>query len=152
MYIGLLNHPNIDQADLTSIKGCFSGSAPLPVEVIKDFESKTGAVIVEGYGLTETRPVTHVNPFAGGKRKVGSIGMPISDTECRIVDLVDGESDMPVGEAGELLVRGPQVMEAYHNKPEETADTLTPTAGSTPATSPKWTKRAIFTSSTAKRT
>jgi long-chain acyl-CoA synthetase len=125
MYIGLINHPNIDQADLTSIKGCFSGSAPLPVEVIKAFESKTGAVIVEGYGLTETCPVTHVNPFAGGKRKVGSIGIPISDTECRIVDLADGESDLPLGEAGELLVRGPQVMEAYHNNPEETANTLT---------------------------
>jgi long-chain acyl-CoA synthetase len=126
MYIGLLNHNGIDQADLTSIKGCFSGSAPLPVEVIKGFESKTGAVIVEGYGLTETCPVTHVNPFAGGKRKVGSIGIPISDTECRIVDLADGETDLPVGEAGELLIRGPQVMEAYHNNPEETANTLTP--------------------------
>jgi len=125
MYIGILNHPHIDNIDLTSIKGCFSGSAPLPLEVIRDFESKTGAVIVEGYGLTESSPVTHVNPFSGGKRKVGSIGIPISDTECRIVDLVDGNTDVPVGEPGEILVKGPQVMKGYWNRPDETASTLT---------------------------
>ena len=125
MYIGILNHPYIDKIDLTSIKGCFSGSAPLPVEVIRDFEEKTGAVIVEGYGLTESSPVTHVNPFAGGKRKVGSIGVPIPDTQCRIVDLIDGTKDLPVGEPGELLVKGPQVMKGYWNKAGETADTLT---------------------------
>ena len=125
MYIGILNHPHIDNIDLTSIKGCFSGSAPLPLEVIRDFESKTGAVIVEGYGLTESSPVTHVNPFSGGKRKVGSIGIPISDTECRIVDLVDGNTDVPVGESGEILVKGPQVMKGYWNRPDETASTLT---------------------------
>jgi long-chain acyl-CoA synthetase len=125
MFIGLLNHPKIDQTDLTSIKGCFSGSAPLPVEVIRDFEKKTKAVIVEGYGLTETSPVTHINPFSGGKRKIGSIGIPIPDTECRIVDLERGIDDMPVGESGEVLIRGPQVMSGYHDKPEETAATLT---------------------------
>jgi len=125
MYIGILNHPHIDHIDLTSIKGCFSGSAPLPLEVIRDFENKTGAVIVEGYGLTESSPVTHVNPFSGGKRKVGSIGIPISDTKCRIVDLVDGDTDVPLGESGEILVKGPQVMKGYWNRPEETARTLT---------------------------
>ena len=125
MFIGLLNHPKIDSTDLTSIKGCFSGSAPLPVEVIREFEKKTGAVIVEGYGLTETTPVTHINPFGGGKRKVGSIGIPIPDTECRIVDLESGVEDMPVGESGEVMIRGPQVMGGYHNKPEETSATLT---------------------------
>jgi len=125
MYIGILNHPHIDNIDLTSIKGCFSGSAPLPLEVIRDFENKTGAVIVEGYGLTESSPVTHVNPFSGGKRKVGSIGIPISDTECRIVDLVDGDTDVPIGEPGEIIVKGPQVMKGYWNRPEETASTLT---------------------------
>lgn len=124
MYIGMLNHPEINKIDMTSIKGCFSGSAPLPVEVIKDFEEITGAVIVEGFGLTETSPVTHINPFAGGKRKVGSIGIPISDTECRIVDLNDGKTDVPVGETGELLIKGPQIMKGYWNKPEETAETL----------------------------
>jgi long-chain acyl-CoA synthetase len=124
MYIGILNHANIDKIDLTSINGCFSGSAPLPVEVITDFESKTGAVIVEGFGLTESSPVTHINPYAGGKRKVGSIGIPISDTDCRIVDLNDGETEVPVGESGELLVKGPQVMKGYWNKPDDTANTL----------------------------
>ena len=124
MYIGMLNDPLIDKTPVSSIKGCFSGSAPLPVEVIKDFESRTGAVIVEGYGLTESSPVTHVNPFAGGKRKVGSIGVPISDTECRIVDLQDGITDLPVGEIGELVIKGPQVMAGYWNRPDATADTL----------------------------
>jgi len=125
MYIGILNHPDINKTDMTSIKGCFSGSAPLPLEIIRDFENKTGAVIVEGFGLTESSPVTHVNPFAGGKRKVGSIGVPISDTQCRIVDVDDGETDLPVGESGELLIKGPQVMKGYWNNPEETAKTLT---------------------------
>ncbi|MFC1516538.1 long-chain fatty acid--CoA ligase [Thermodesulfobacteriota bacterium] len=125
MYIGMLNHPDINKTDMTSIKGCFSGSAPLPLEVIRDFEQKTKAVIVEGFGLTETTPVTHVNPFAGGKRKAGSVGVPISDTECRIADLNDGTKDMPVGETGELLIRGPQVMKGYWNRPEETASTFT---------------------------
>lgn len=125
MYIGILNHPDIHKTDLTSIKGCFSGSAPLPVEVIREFEEKTGAVIVEGYGLTETSPVTHVNPFAGGKRKVGSIGLPISDTLSRIVDLETGTKDVSVGESGELLIKGPQVMKGYHNMPGETAAAFT---------------------------
>lgn len=124
MYIGMLNHPNVAKTNLTSIKGCFSGSAPLPKEVIRDFEKKTGAIIVEGYGLTETTPVTHVNPFKG-KRKVGSIGLPIPDTECRIVDLEEGKTDLPLGEPGELLIRGPQVMKGYLNMPQETAEVLT---------------------------
>jgi len=125
MYIGILNHPDINKTDMTSIKGCFSGSAPLPVEVIRAFEEKTGAVIVEGYGLTETSPVTHINPFSGGKRKVGSIGLPISDTLCRIVDLETGNTDVPLGETGEVLIKGPQVMNGYRNMPDESAATLT---------------------------
>ena len=123
MFIGLLNHPKIEQTDLTSIKGCFSGSAPLPVEVIREFEKKTGSVIVEGFGMTESSPVTHINPF-NGQRKAGSIGLPISDTLCRVVDLNDGKTDLPIGEAGELLVKGPQVMKGYWNNPEATAETL----------------------------
>jgi long-chain acyl-CoA synthetase len=124
MYIGMLNHPDLNKTDMTCLKGCFSGSAPLPVEVIREFEAKTGAVIVEGFGMTETTPVTHINPFAGGARKVGSVGVPVSDTECRIVDLETGMTDMPLGETGELIIRGPQVMKGYWNKPEETAQTL----------------------------
>jgi long-chain acyl-CoA synthetase len=123
MYIGMLEHPDIGKTDLTSIKGCFSGSAPLPVEVINTFEAKTGAVIVEGFGLTETSPVTHINPFKG-KRKVGSVGIPLSDTECRIVALNDANTDVAVGETGELLVRGPQVMKGYWNRPDATAETI----------------------------
>ncbi|MBL0715655.1 MAG: long-chain fatty acid--CoA ligase [Desulfosarcina sp.] len=123
MYIGMLDHPKISQTDLTCIKGCFSGSAPLPVEVIRDFEAKTGSVIVEGFGLTESTPVTHINPF-GGQRKVGSIGIPIPDTEARIVDLNDPTTEMPVGETGELVVRGPQVMQGYWQRPEATAETI----------------------------
>lgn len=124
MYIGILAHPKISKMDISCIKGCFSGSAPLPVEVIKEFEAKTGAVIVEGFGLTESSPVTHINPFAGGIRKVGSVGVPVPDTECRIVDLETGTQLLPVGDAGELIMRGPQIMKGYLNRPEETAQTL----------------------------
>ncbi len=124
MFIGILEHPDIEKTDLTSLRGCFSGSAPLPVEVIRKFEQKTGAVIVEGYGLTEASPVTHVNPFTEGKRKVGSIGVPISDTLCRIVDLEDGKTEVPVGKPGELLIQGPQVMQGYWNMPGETENVM----------------------------
>jgi long-chain acyl-CoA synthetase len=124
MYIGILNHPKISKTDISSIKGCFSGSAPLPVEVIKKFEAKTGATIVEGFGLTESSPVTHINPFAGSERKIGSVGLPIADTECRIVDVDDGEKIMPVGESGELIMKGPQIMHGYLNQPELTQKAL----------------------------
>ncbi|MCP3876288.1 MAG: long-chain fatty acid--CoA ligase [Desulfobacteraceae bacterium] len=124
MYIGILDHPNLAHTDLTSIKGCFSGSAPLPLDVINKFQEKTGSIIVEGFGLTESTPVTHINPF-NGTRKQGSIGIPIPETECKIVDLEDYSKEMPVGEAGELLIRGPQVMKGYLNKPDETKKTLT---------------------------
>jgi len=109
---------------MSCIKGAFSGSAPLPVEIIREFERLTDAVIVEGYGLTEASPVTHANPLAGGGRKVGSIGVPVSDTLARIVDLEEGSRDVPVGEVGELIVRGPQVMKGYRGMPEETANAL----------------------------
>jgi len=123
MFIGMLNHPDIKKTDMSCIKVAVSGSAPIPVEVIHDFERITGAVIIEGFGMTETI-VSHVNPFAGGARKVGSVGIPISDTEARIVDLEDGTTDMPVDQPGELIIRGPQVMEGYLGMPEETANTL----------------------------
>jgi long-chain acyl-CoA synthetase len=123
MYIGMLNHPDLKKTDMSCIRGAFSGSAPLPVEVIHEFERITGAVIVEGFGLTETTPVTHINPF-GGIRKVGSVGVPISDTECRIVSLDDGVTDVPAGEPGELIIKGPQIMKGYKGMPDETANTL----------------------------
>ncbi len=124
MYIGMLDHPDMEHTDLTSVKGCFSGSAPLPIDVINNFQEKTGSIIVEGFGLTESTPVTHINPF-NGKRKQGSIGIPIPDTECKIVDLNDDTKEMPVGEPGELLMRGPQIMKGYLDKPEETKKTMT---------------------------
>lgn len=124
MYIGMLNDPMIKKVDMGCIKGCFSGSAPLPVEVIHEFQAKTGSLIVEGFGLTETSPVTHINPFAQGKTKVGSIGVPVSDTECRIVNIDTGE-DVKAGESGELLIRGPQVMSGYWNMPDETRHVFT---------------------------
>ncbi len=123
MYVGVLNHPEISKHDLTSIKGCFSGAAPLPVEVIKEFEAKTGSQICEGYGLSETSPVVTTNPFQG-KTKVGSIGLPMPDTDIKIVDLTDGTKEMPVGQPGELIIKGPQVTSGYYKMPEETAKAI----------------------------
>ncbi len=123
MFVGILNHPDIKKTDMTCLKGCFSGSAPLPVEVIREFEEMTGAVIVEGYGLTESSPATHINPFEG-RRKVGSIGIPLSDTYCKLVDVNEAEKEVPIGERGEIAIRGPQVMQGYRNMPEETALTI----------------------------
>ena len=123
MYVGVLNHPEASKYNLNSIMGCFSGAAPLPVEVIKDFEAKTGSQICEGYGLSETSPVVTTNPF-GGKTKVGSIGLPVSDTDIKVMDLVEGTKEMPVGEAGEIIIKGPQVTSGYYKMPEETATAI----------------------------
>lgn len=117
------NHPRIETKDLSSIKICVSGSAPLPEAVLRRFEEMTGGKIIEGFGLTEASPVTHCNPV-DGSRRVNSIGLPFSGTECRIVSADDDRKDMPVNEPGELLLRGPQVMKGYWNQPEETAATL----------------------------
>jgi long-chain acyl-CoA synthetase len=89
----------------------------------RQFEAKTGARIFEGFGMTESSPATHANPVLG-QRKPGTVGLPFPDTDCRIADLTDGVTDVPHGEEGELIIRGPQVMAGYWNKPEETAETL----------------------------
>lgn len=123
MFIGVLNHPKIKDLDLSMVKGCFSGSAPLPLEVIKDWETRTGSVICEGFGMTESSPVTHTNPY-NGVRKPGSIGLPLPDTEVKIIDIEGKNKEMPVGESGEMVIRGPQVMKGYWNMPAETAQTL----------------------------
>lgn len=123
MYIALINHPRLKEYDISSIKVCSCGSAPMPVEALKRFEELTGGKISEGYGLTEASPVTHGNPFFG-KRKIGSIGLPRPDTDAKIVDLDSGEQELPPGEEGELCVKGPQVMKGYWKRPEETAKTL----------------------------
>jgi long-chain acyl-CoA synthetase len=123
MYIALLNHPRISRYNLRSIKACISGAAALPMEVQRRFEEVTGGKLVEGYGLTEASPVTHCNPIFG-LRKAGSIGIPFPDTEAKIVDVETGTRDLPPGEIGELVIRGPQVMKGYHNRPDETAAAL----------------------------
>lgn len=123
MYIGLLNHPELHKYDLSSIDSCISGSAPLPVEVQQKFEEVTGGKLVEGYGLTESSPVTHANFLWDRPRVKGSIGVPWPDTDCAIFSLETGER-VPVGEVGEICVKGPQVMKGYWNRPEETAQTL----------------------------
>jgi len=123
MYIGMINHADLKKTDMTCFKGFFSGSAPLPLEVIREFEEMTGAVIVEGYGLTESSPVTHINPFSG-VRKTGSIGIPVPDTQCRIVDVTDPGINVEAGQPGELLVKGPQVMQGYLHLQDETANVL----------------------------
>ena len=123
MYMAMINHPQAKKYNISSIRVCSSGSAPMPIEAQKRFEELTGAKISEGYGLTEASPVTHANPFMG-KRKIGSIGLPRPDTDAKIVDLETGEKDLPPGEEGELCIRGPQVMLGYWNRPEETAKTL----------------------------
>ncbi|MCL6581942.1 MAG: AMP-binding protein, partial [Firmicutes bacterium] len=109
--------------DLKSIGACVSGSAALPVEVQKRFEEITGGRLVEGYGLSEASPVTHCNPIFG-LRKTGSIGLPFPDTVCKIMDIETGTTELPVGEVGELVIQGPQVMKGYWNKPDETELTL----------------------------
>ncbi len=120
MYIALINRPDIGQHNLRSIRVCVSGASPLPLQVQKKFEELTGGRLVEGYGLTETSPVTHVNPIdEADKNRSGSIGIPISDTDAKIVDLETGERDLPAGTAGELVIRGPQVMMGYWNNEEE---------------------------------
>jgi len=123
MYIGILNHPDFDKVDMKSIKFCGSGAAALPVEVIEKIQKKTGSPLMEGYGMTEASPITHVNPF-GGLRKPGSVGVPIQNTLSRIVDLKDGITPVPVGEVGEIVFKGPQVMKGYLNMPDETAKAL----------------------------
>ncbi len=122
MYMRLLERDDLEDyaKDLRSIKICNTGAAPMPPEVLKEFEKRTGGKIVEGYGLTEASPVTHSNPVKG-TRKIGSVGVPFPNTEVRIVDVDDPSHIMPIGDTGEIIIRGPQVMQGYWNKPEETA-------------------------------
>ena len=120
MYVAFNNAPNVKRYGFHSLRLCTSGGAPLPVEVRQTFEALTGGRLVEGYGLTEASPVTHFNP-PNGLPKVGSIGLPVLDTEVRIVDVETGKREMPLGEVGEIVIRGPQVMKGYWKKAAETA-------------------------------
>src|SRR6266568_3037568 len=122
LYLAIANYPKVRSYGIAAIRSCISGSAPLPVEVQEEFEKLTRGRLVEGYGLTEASPVTHSNPLKG-ERHVGSIGIPLPETNACIVDLKTGET-LPHGEIGELLISGPQVMQGYWNMPEETRETL----------------------------
>jgi long-chain acyl-CoA synthetase len=123
IYISLLNHPRAKEYGIDKVRHFNSGSAPLPIEVIDQFERMTGGTLDEGYGLSEASPVTHSTPSLG-RRKPGSIGLPLSDTDIKIVDLETGLSEVPIGEEGELCIAGPQVMKGYWNRPDETAIAL----------------------------
>ena len=123
LYNGINHHPKRSQYDLRSIRICLSGSAPLPLEVAKTFEAETGGRVVEGYGLSETSPVTHANPIRG-ERRAGSVGLPVPGTDQRVVDVETGTRVLPPMETGELCVRGPQVMLGYYHQPKETEAVL----------------------------
>lgn len=125
LYTAINNHPDVaaGKVKLGSIKACISGSAPLMRETKEKFEKLSGGKVFEGYGLSEAPTATHCNPMMG-INKTGSIGMPLTDVECKIISLDDGVTEMATGEIGEVVIRGPQVMKGYHNMPTETANTL----------------------------
>ena len=122
LYVAIANYPRVRSYGVASIHTCVSGSAPLPIEAQEAFEKLTRGRLVEGYGLTEASPVTHCNPIYG-ERRVGSIGLPYPNTNARIVDTQTGKQ-LPPGEVGELLIKGPQVMRGYWKRPEDTAQAL----------------------------
>ncbi len=119
LYQNLLAHPDLGKTDMRSVRLCASGAAPLPVEVQERWEKVTGGRLVEGYGLSETSPLSHCNPLYG-KRKIGTIGLPVTSTECKLVDVDDPSKEVPAPGPGELCIRGPQVMQGYWNKQDET--------------------------------
>ena len=123
MYVALNNFRDVRKYDIRSIRACISGSAPLPVEVQEAFKKLTKGRLVEGYGLTETSPVTHANPL-GSEGKIGTIGVPIPSTEAKLFDLIKGENEVRPGHIGELAIRGPQVMMGYWKNPTATKAVL----------------------------
>ena len=123
VFVSLLNHPKVRECGLEAVRHFNSGGAPCPVEVMEHWEQTIGRPLTEGYGLSETSPVTHSTPQLA-VRKLGSIGLPIPDTDMKIVDVETGTSETPLGEAGEICIAGPQVMKGYWNKPEESARVL----------------------------
>jgi long-chain acyl-CoA synthetase len=123
VFVSLLGHPRVDEYRLDLVQTFNSGGAPCPVEVLDAFERRIGRPLNEGYGLSETSPVTHSTPQLA-RRKLGSIGLPLPDTDIKVVDIEGGVTEMPVGEAGELCISGPQVMKGYWNGAEETARVL----------------------------
>ncbi|GMQ79305.1 MAG: long-chain fatty acid--CoA ligase [Anaerolineae bacterium] len=124
-YVAIINNPDVaaGKYDIKSIRVCISGSAPLMLETKEKFEELTGGKLVEGYGLTEAHVVTHANPVYK-ENKPGSIGLPLPGIQARIVDPEEGNQDLPVGEVGELIIKGPSIMQGYWQMPTETANTL----------------------------
>ena len=120
IFVAFTNHALLEKFDLSSFVGCFSGGAALPPEVCKQFEEKTGAIIFEGYGLSETAPVATANPTNKEGRKIGSIGFPMPSTDIKILDIDTATKELPRGEDGEIAICGPQVMQGYWNRPKET--------------------------------
>jgi len=123
IFVGLLAEPAFRNLDLSCIKGFFSGAAPLAVDTIKDLKDLAGAMMCEVYGSTEAGPFVTVTPW-GGEVKPGTVGIPMPDTDIKIVDIETGETELPQGEHGEILIKGPQIMMGYYKKPEETAKAL----------------------------
>ena len=123
LFVGLLADPNFRKLDLSSIKGFFSGAAPLAADTIRELKDLTGATMCEVYGATETAPYVSVTPW-GGTVKPGTVGVPIPDTDVKIVSIDDPEKELPPGEPGELVIKGPQIMMGYYKRPEETAHVL----------------------------
>jgi long-chain acyl-CoA synthetase len=123
LYNALLTSPSLQKGNLASLKFCFSGGAPLPIEVKKSFEAASGCALVEGYGLSETSPVSNANPMEGSN-KSGSIGIPMPATRISIRSLDDASKEVPLGENGEICIAGPQVMKGYWQRPKETADAM----------------------------
>lgn len=123
MYIALLNYPDFKEEDLRSFRLFVGGSAPMPVEVIRKTKEASGGLFIEGYGLSEATTSALRNPVKG-MNKIGSIGIPTPSTDAKIVDLETGKDEIPSGGTGELIIKGPQVMKGYWNKPEETKDTI----------------------------
>lgn len=118
MNVAVVNYPDVKKYDLTSLKACISGGAPVPLEVLKKFREVTGACLVEGYGLSETISQVTINPL--NRPRFGSVGIPVINTDVKIVDLADPSKEVPIGKAGELLVKGPQVTRGYWRRPAET--------------------------------
>ncbi len=123
IFVSLLGHPRMHEYGLDQVRTFNTGGAPCPVEVIEEFEQRTGRSLNEGYGLSETSPTTHSTPHFA-RRKPGTVGLPFPDTDMKIVDVETGMREMPIGEAGELCICGPQVMRGYWQKPEESARVL----------------------------
>jgi len=130
IFVAFANHSLLDQFELNSLMACFSGGAPLPPEVCRQFEEKTGAIIFEGYGLSETAPIATINPSFTATRKIGSIGFPVPGTDVKILDAETSQTELPQGEDGEVAICGPQVMQGYWNKPDETAEVFREIDGS----------------------